>query len=66
MGAFVVFDDCGITGSEVEDSPTVANVTGELYSNYYNFTDYDNVHPVVADSWHVTNKFYKLKRAIGW
>ena len=66
MGAFVVFDDCGSTGVEIVDYPTVENVTGELYSSYTNYTDEDNVHPVVAESWHVTSKFYKLKRAIGW
>ena len=66
MGAFVVFDDCESTGSAIEDFPTVSNVTGELYSSYMNYTDADDVHPVVAESWHVTSKFYKLKRAIGW
>ena len=66
MGAFVVFDDCESTGSIIEDFPTVANVTGELYSSYQNWTDIDDAHPVVDESWYVTSKFYKLKRAIGW
>ena len=39
MGAFVVFDDCGSTGSVPGDFTTVANVTGQLYTDYKNYTD---------------------------